>query len=64
MGVHARYGGVYRTYQEELRRLGRVDYDDMTLLALDLLAAHPEVLAGVRAQCRHILMDEYQVGWG
>lgn len=58
--AHARHGGMYRSYQEELRRLGKVDYDDMQILALDLLQRHPEVLAEVRAQYRHVLVDEYQ----
>lgn len=54
-----RVAPVYRQYQKLLREAGGVDFDDMILLAVDLLR-DPEIGARVRARYAHLLVDEFQ----
>ncbi|MBE6427781.1 MAG: AAA family ATPase [Planctomycetaceae bacterium] len=51
---------VYRRYQTALKACGAVDFDDILLLAEDLLRDFPEVLEEERSRFDHILVDEYQ----
>ncbi|GAB4213361.1 MAG: ATP-dependent helicase [Synechococcales cyanobacterium] len=51
---------VYRHYQRELTRLGKVDYDDLGWKALDLMQRDPEVLAEVQNWYDFIFEDESQ----
>lgn len=51
---------AYARYQEMLRDLGAVDFDDILLLAEDLFAKYPEILKKEAARFDHILVDEYQ----
>ena len=51
---------VYSRYDKRLRETGAVDFDDLLLLVVRLLAEHPEVLAWYRGLWRHLLVDEYQ----
>lgn len=51
---------VYRRYQEELKALNAVDFDDLLLLMADLLEKHPEVREELRRRHRFLLVDEYQ----
>src|SRR4051812_30645834 len=37
-----------------------LDFDDLELLARDLLQAHPALRAGVRARFTHVMVDEFQ----
>src|SRR4051794_12741236 len=37
-----------------------LDFDDLELLARDLLKAHPALRAGVRARFTHVMVDEFQ----
>ena len=55
-----RLAAVYRRYQERLRAVGAVDFDDLLLLTVRLLEEVPEVLAWYRARWHHVLVDEYQ----
>jgi DNA helicase-2/ATP-dependent DNA helicase PcrA len=55
-----RYGELYRTYQERLRRLGAMDFGDLICGVLELFHRAPEVLDRYRHQFRHVLVDEYQ----
>src|SRR5882757_388023 len=51
---------AYRRYQENLKRVGTVDFDDLLLLTEELLSNFP---AACRAESRrfdHVLIDEYQ----
>jgi DNA helicase-2/ATP-dependent DNA helicase PcrA len=51
---------VYSRYDKRLRATGAVDFDDLLLLTVRLLAEVPEVLAWYRGLWRHVLVDEYQ----
>jgi DNA helicase-2/ATP-dependent DNA helicase PcrA len=53
-------GRVYLHYQAELMARGDADFGDVIRLAVRLLRQHPEVLAQVRAQYQHVLVDEFQ----
>jgi DNA helicase-2/ATP-dependent DNA helicase PcrA len=51
---------VYSRYDKRLRETGAVDFDDLLLLVVRLLAEIPEVLAWYRGLWRSVLVDEYQ----
>ncbi len=52
--------GVYRLYQEKLRRNNAVDFDDLIFLTVRLLQSYPQLLAYYQDRFRYILVDEYQ----
>jgi DNA helicase II / ATP-dependent DNA helicase PcrA len=51
---------VYRFYQSHLEREGLLDFGDLIFRTVRLLREREDVLAEVRAQYRHVLVDEYQ----
>jgi DNA helicase-2/ATP-dependent DNA helicase PcrA len=51
---------AYRRYQDLLKRLGAVDFDDLLVLTEQLLHEHPPVRAAEAKRFNHILIDEYQ----
>ena len=51
---------VYRTYQKRMRALAAVDFDDLLLLADEVLTTKPAVRREESARFDHILVDEYQ----
>jgi DNA helicase II / ATP-dependent DNA helicase PcrA len=51
---------VYSVYEQTLRSRGQVDFGDLVARPVELLRAHPAVRKDVRAEERHILVDEYQ----
>ena len=51
---------VYSEYQKRLRRAGAMDFDDLLMLGVELLAAHHDVAEHYRQRFEHILVDEYQ----
>jgi DNA helicase II / ATP-dependent DNA helicase PcrA len=51
---------VYREYQQRLRAASAMDFDDLLMVAVELLGSQPDVLASYRQRFRHILVDEYQ----
>ena len=51
---------MYSRYDTRLRETGAVDFDDLLLLVVRLLAEIPEVLAWYRGLWRYVLVDEYQ----
>lgn len=52
--------GVYRRYQRSLEKANALDFDDMILLAHQLLTEHPAVLEEYQQKWQHVLVDEYQ----
>jgi DNA helicase-2/ATP-dependent DNA helicase PcrA len=50
----------YRRYQENLKRLGAVDFDDLLLLTVTLLGNFPAVNRSEAQRFDHVLIDEYQ----
>jgi superfamily I DNA/RNA helicase len=53
-------GILFARYQEELRTLNAMDFDDLLLQARNLLAQHAEVRAYWQERYRFILIDEFQ----
>lgn len=51
---------VYKNYQDELRRLNAVDFDDLIVLCVKLFKQNPEVLKKYQNLWKYILVDEYQ----
>jgi DNA helicase II / ATP-dependent DNA helicase PcrA len=55
-----RIAEVYREYQKRLREANAMDFDDLLVVAVELLRKHPEVLDRYQARFRHVLVDEFQ----
>lgn len=51
---------IYSKYQEKLREIGAVDFDDLILLTISLLKENPHFLNQYHEQFKQILIDEYQ----
>ena len=51
---------IYNAYEEKKNALGQIDFDDMLLRALDLLATEPDVLSWLQKKYQYIHVDEYQ----
>jgi superfamily I DNA/RNA helicase len=53
-------GAVYARYENELRALNAMDFDDLLVNAVRLLDGFPEVRDKLRQRYRHLLVDEFQ----
>ncbi|HEY5753846.1 MAG TPA: UvrD-helicase domain-containing protein [Chthoniobacterales bacterium] len=53
-------GAVYRQYQAELKHLNAVDFDDLLLLAVEVLNTHDDVRDMWRGKFRYLMVDEFQ----
>ncbi|MGI9952211.1 DNA helicase PcrA [Moorellaceae bacterium AZ2] len=51
---------IYRLYQEKLKNLNALDFDDLIMLTVDLFQRNPLVLRHYQQRWQHILIDEYQ----
>jgi len=51
---------VYREYEHSLKANNALDFDDLIIKTLELLAENPPVLDYYRDKFRYILVDEYQ----
>ena len=51
---------VMTLYEKRLRSLNALDFDDLLLKTLELLAEHPPVLQAYQDRFRYVLVDEYQ----
>ena len=51
---------VYETYEKELRRLGKIDFDDMMTLCFELFRERRDILAVWQQKYQYILIDEFQ----
>ena len=51
---------VYGWYQEEIVRMGRMDFSDLLVNFVRLLREHADAAALVRSRFDHVLVDEYQ----
>jgi DNA helicase II / ATP-dependent DNA helicase PcrA len=51
---------VYREYQQRLLAASAMDFDDLLLVTVNLLQAHPDVLEHYQRRFKHILVDEFQ----
>jgi ATP-dependent DNA helicase UvrD/PcrA len=51
---------IYAAYEEILRRAAAVDFDDLLLLAVQLLREHLDVRAAWNSRFQYIMVDEFQ----
>lgn len=51
---------IYETYQKQLAKRGRYDYEDMVLWAADALERHPDLQLDIAERFQYIMVDEYQ----
>ena len=51
---------IYAAYEEVKRARGSIDFEDVLLLTVGILSDRADVAAQVRAQYRHLVVDEYQ----
>jgi DNA helicase II / ATP-dependent DNA helicase PcrA len=51
---------AYRRYQDNLKRIGAVDFDDLLLHTEELLTKFPTVRKAEAGRFDHVLIDEYQ----
>ncbi len=51
---------VYPRYQEMLKAMNAVDFDDLLLLTIKLFREHPPALQRYQEKFSHIMVDEYQ----
>ncbi len=53
-------GAVHHRYDQELRALNAMDFDDLLRKTVELLDGNSEVRAKWRARIKHLLVDEFQ----
>lgn len=58
--ISERWRALYDAYQRKLKEQGALDFDDLMVLPLHILATNKEVLANERARLDWVLVDEYQ----
>ena len=47
-------------YEEQMRRLGLIDFDDMMVMCRQLFLERQDILAAWQRRYRYILIDEFQ----
>lgn len=53
-------GAVFARYQADLKQLNAVDFDDLLLLTVKLLAEHADVRERWQRRFRYLMVDEFQ----
>jgi len=53
-------GAVFARYQQDLKTLNAVDFDDLLLLTVKLLAEHGDVRERWQRKFRYLMVDEFQ----
>ena len=51
---------IMTVYEQRMKALNALDFDDLLMKTLELLAEHPPVLEVYRRRFRYVLVDEYQ----
>lgn len=51
---------VWQNYEEKIKKLNSLDFDDLLLKTVSLFTKHPEVLEEWRERFKYIHVDEYQ----
>ncbi|MCQ2565155.1 MAG: UvrD-helicase domain-containing protein, partial [Clostridia bacterium] len=51
---------IYEEYQKRLKINNALDFDDLLLVTVNLLANHPEILEKYQKRFQYIMVDEYQ----
>ena len=55
-----RLADIYREYQRRLLAAGAMDFDDLLVNAVGVLARNPDVLERYQTRFEHVLVDEFQ----
>ena len=58
--ISERWRTLYDTYQKQLKMQGALDFDDLMVMPLHILATNREVLEHERSRLDWVLVDEYQ----
>ena len=58
--VAGRFRELYQTYEEEKRRLRKIDFEDMLIMCRDLFRRRSDILEKWQQKFRYILVDEFQ----
>jgi superfamily I DNA/RNA helicase len=53
-------GSLVDQYNQEIHQLGKLDFDDLLLTAVDQVSANPELQTTLWQEFTHILIDEFQ----
>ncbi|RKY98372.1 MAG: hypothetical protein DRQ03_02570 [Candidatus Hydrothermota bacterium] len=53
-------GRVYREYQQELKKRGLLDYDDLIYYAVELLKEHSDLREHFTSRFKYVFVDEFQ----
>lgn len=59
-GANPELADFIETYEEELRRRGLIDFDDMPLIAFRMIRDHAWIRAALKARFPVLFVDEYQ----
>ena len=59
-GIDRQIAEVYSGYQSRLSEANAMDFDDLLMKTVEMLAEHEDILFGYQDRFRHILVDEYQ----
>lgn len=51
---------IYTKYQENLKSDGKIDFDDIVPLVVDLLSTNNEIASKIKSENKWLLIDEYQ----
>ncbi len=55
-----RYATIYAEYEQKLKSANAIDFDDIIILTVKLLQAHPDLLERYRNRFKYVSVDEYQ----
>lgn len=50
----------YNAYEKHKKDIGKIDFDDMQILAMNFLKSHKDIMLRLRQQFKYIMVDEYQ----
>lgn len=51
---------LYRRFDREMKKIGKIDFDDMMVMCYELLTKRPDILNQLRKVFKYILVDEFQ----
>jgi len=57
---HQTVGEIYRTYQQNLKKIAALDFTDLLIYGVKLFKEKPEILKKYQRIYRFVLVDEYQ----
>lgn len=55
-----RFRGLYRSYEEEKKKLRKIDFEDMLIMCRSLFLKRPDILGKWQERFKFILVDEFQ----